>query len=190
MRILAYGAGVTLLAFGATLAVLSWVNGPKETSAPDMMPNADGSVAMAAKGMAGGGDMTMGTDMTHSHPMREVAAGLPVPAVTHLVFPDAMDGYNIQILTENFTFTPSAINRDIVPNEGHAHLYVNGEKVLRVYGRWVHLPASFLVTGANVVTVTLNANDHSEWANDGMAIGSSVIVVKPDLSADGMRQSL
>lgn len=177
MKTVTYGAVVSLLAFGATLAVLSWVNEPDETDIRETMTHANAPVAMTAE------RMDMGAEMTHSHPQREVAADLPIPAVTHLVFPDAMDGYNIQIVTKNFTFTPSAINKDIVSNEGHAHLYVNGEKVSRVYGNWIHLPAEQLVTGANVVSVTLNANDHSEWAKDGITIGSSVIVVKPDLLA-------
>lgn len=102
-----------------------------------------------------------------------------MPSVTHLVFPDAMDGFNIQILTENFTFTPSAINGEVMQNEGHAHLYVNGEKIQRVYGNWVHLPSSLLVSGANAVTITLNANDHSEWAVNGAALASTVIVFMP-----------
>lgn len=127
------------------------------------------------------GDMSMDSEaMAHDHPLREVAVGTPVPTVTHLVFPDAMDGYNIQILTSNFTFTPAGINRAVVEGEGHAHLYVNGSKVSRIYGSWIHLPSAALAAGVNVVSVTLNANDHSEWAQDGVAIASSVQVIKAE----------
>lgn len=123
-----------------------------------------------------------GDGMAHDHPLLNVPTDAPIPTVTHLVFPDAMDGYNFQIITQNFTFTPAAINSTPVANEGHAHLYVNGQKISRIYGNWVHLPASLLVDGPNAVSITLNANDHSEWAVDGAAISSTVIVIKPQAS--------
>ncbi|MEO9516413.1 MAG: hypothetical protein ABJH45_19530 [Paracoccaceae bacterium] len=123
-------------------------------------------------------DICTATDMgaMHKHPPREVAAGGPIPSVSHLMFPDMMDGYNMQILPVNFDFTPAAINREAQDNEGHAHIYVNGVKVSRVYAPWFHLSAELLQAGPNEVTVTLNANDHSEWAIDGVAISSTVIV--------------
>jgi hypothetical protein len=37
-------------------------------------------------------------------------------------------------------------------------LYINGEKVSRVYGPWLHLPT--LPPGRNEITVELNANNH------------------------------
>lgn len=68
----------------------------------------------------------------HQHPPREVAAGAQAPSITHLVFPDAMDGYNVQILARDFDFTPAAISRNVRENEGHAHVYINGVKIARV----------------------------------------------------------
>ncbi|MBU2936505.1 MULTISPECIES: hypothetical protein [Pacificibacter] len=118
----------------------------------------------------------------HQHPLRSVSPNLPVPTVSHLVFPDAMDGYNIQILTKNYEFTPAAINREAVDNEGHAHIYVNGTKISRVYSNWFHLPSSYLQPGDNLITVTLNANDHSEWAIGDTQIASTVRVVRSSVS--------
>ncbi|MEP3442481.1 MAG: hypothetical protein ABJN72_13480 [Sulfitobacter sp.] len=115
----------------------------------------------------------------HQHPPRSVREGLPVPAVNHLMFPDIMDGYNVQIITQNFTFTPAAINRAPKDNEGHAHIYVNDTKIARIYGNWYHLPAEMLASGDNKVRVTLNANDHSEWAVDGVPISSTVNIQVP-----------
>ncbi|WP_163847178.1 hypothetical protein [Pseudooceanicola aestuarii] len=117
--------------------------------------------------------------MTHQHPPREVSPDLPVPGVTHLMFPDIMGGYNVQILVRDFRFTPANINRDPQDNEGHAHIYVNGVKVARVYSDWYHLPAEFVQPGENEVKVTLNANDHGEWAVDGVPISSVVRIVLP-----------
>jgi hypothetical protein len=116
----------------------------------------------------------------HQHPLRNVSPDKPVPSVTHLVFPDIMGGYNVQIIPRNFEFTAAAINREVKNNQGHAHIYVNGIKVSRVYSKWYYLSAGFLKPGVNTVSVTLNANDHSEWAINGGRILSNVRVVKAE----------
>lgn len=189
MRNLVYGAVVTLLAFVCSMVVLSWRGTNTEPEAAQAAVSAAFDAAQkqsicSAENLTGA-DMPakMDAGMSHTHPLREVATELPVPTITHLVFPDEMDGYNVQILTQNFTFTPSAINKDVVANEGHAHLYINGEKIFRVYGDWLHIPSNLLVEGANAVSVTLNANDHSGWAKDGIPIGSTVMVVKRESDA-------
>lgn len=171
MRIALFAGAVAIATFAVSLTALFWLAAPAQT--------ASSAAAMAEFEAALQGEMCTASrpqEAAHDHPMIAVAAGAAVPTVTHLVFPDAIDGYNIQILTENFTFTPAAINRQAAQNEGHAHLYVNGRKLSRIYGPWAHLPSSALVTGANVVSVSLNANDHSEWAIDGVPITSTVIV--------------
>lgn len=118
-------------------------------------------------------------DTSHSHAAVTVDPDLPVPSVTMLVFPDAMDGYNVQILTQNFEFTPAAINTDVVPNQGHAHIYINGQKIARVYGNWFHLPSTLFTQEVSAVTVSLNANDHGTWAHpDGSLIISTVPVIR------------
>jgi len=117
--------------------------------------------------------------LSQMHPLRPVADGAPVPAVSHLVFPDVSGGYNVQILAQNFRFTPAAINTAAQQNEGHAHIYVNGVKYARVYSEWFHLPAEALRPSMNEVRVTLNANDHSEWAVDGAAVAATVMVTRP-----------
>jgi hypothetical protein len=116
----------------------------------------------------------------HDHPLLPVSADLPVPSVTHLMFSDVMGGFNLQILARNFEFTPAAINRQPEYNSGHAHVYVNGVKYARVYSPWFHLPTNALKVGENFIKVTLNANNHSEWAKDGKAISSVVKIVIPE----------
>ena len=117
-------------------------------------------------------------DMTHSHGMIEVNENRPIPTVAISAMKDTKDGYNLLITTENYNFTPEAIAQDSVQREGHAHLYVNGTKVARLYGNWFHLPNSELDDGENVIQVTLNANDHRDWVVDGATISSSVTVSK------------
>ncbi|MFK7874379.1 MAG: YHYH protein [Paracoccaceae bacterium] len=150
--------------------------------APYMIDCYHGEIEVAANsGPDGGG----GPDLTnakveHNHRALAVDPELPIPSLTFLAFPGTMDGYNVQILSQNFTFTPASINRDNIANEGHAHIYVDGAKIAQVYGNWYHLPASFLKPGANAVTVTLNANDHSTWAlPEGELIASTVAVIRP-----------
>ncbi|MCB1677041.1 MAG: hypothetical protein KDI01_12180 [Halioglobus sp.] len=110
----------------------------------------------------------------HNHPMREIDRALPIPTVSLAVEPDKMDGFNLEVLTENFTFAPERVNTDAVANEGHAHIYVNGTKIARLYGPWFNLSGKYLEDGINTIEVTLNANDHSEWAIDGAHIQTTV----------------
>ena len=142
------------LTIGASLAVVVMTLLPMshDLMSPDMGA-ADMNMDMENMSDAGA---------AHQHPPREVSAALPQPSVTHLVFPDVMGGYNVQILPVNFKFTPAAINRAPQDNEGHAHIYVNGLKLARVYSNWYHLSVEALAPGENDVSVTLNANDHSE----------------------------
>ncbi|MDX2228903.1 MAG: hypothetical protein NW220_04670 [Leptolyngbyaceae cyanobacterium bins.349] len=105
----------------------------------------------------------------HSHPKVEVPPGQPVPTVNLVVRPDAMNGWNLEVKVTNFTFAPERINtKSTSVNEGHAHLYVNGQKVSRLYGAWYHLPS--LPPGTHNITVTLNTNDHGDLMYQGQPI--------------------
>jgi hypothetical protein len=96
------------------------------------------------------------------------------PKVELVVVEDAKSGYNIKIITTDFMFTPENVNGDNVVGEGHAHLYVDGEKIGRVYGNYYHYNGSF--EGTKTFMVTLNANDHSEYTVDGEPIVAKVAV--------------
>jgi hypothetical protein len=80
---------------------------------------------------------------------------------------------NLHIMVQGFTFAPELVNGPITPAAGHAHVYVNGEKVARAYGPYLLL--SGVETG-DVVRVTLNANDHTTWGLDGMPLAAETIV--------------
>ena len=90
------------------------------------------------------------------------------PTVDFEVIEDAKSGWNVHIKTTNFTFAPNNVNGQNATGEGHAHLYVDGEKVARVYGEYFHYDENF--DGSKTFKVTLNANDHSEYAVNGLAI--------------------
>ena len=120
-------------------------------------------------------DYSAGHAAGHNHDtMVSLPAGPGAPALEISLEPDPVSGWNLHIVTDNFTFAPDRAGLAHTPGEGHAHVYVNGEKVARVYGPWFHLPA--LPEGRSLVEVTLNANDHSALAVDGKALKASVTV--------------
>lgn len=120
-----------------------------------------------------------GVEMNHaSHALLEIDPQLPVPEVSLEVLSDKKDGYNLHINTKNFTFTPEKVNEVSSPNTGHAHIFINGTKLTRVYSGWYYVSSDTLKAGENIISVTLNANDHSEWTKNGAHIESTVKVFK------------
>lgn len=76
---------------------------------------------------------------------------------------DEKSGVNIKVDFENFILTPQNTSHHEAEGEGHMHLYVNGYKVARVYSEWFHIDDSYLDSGENEITVTLNTNLHNVW---------------------------
>lgn len=113
------------------------------------------------------------------HKELDVSAWPSVPRVTIAVTPDAMSGYNLEIQTENFAFAPQRASSSALPNEGHAHLMVDGKKLARVYGNWFHIPVEAVsAPGTHEIHVTLNANDHSDLVHDGAVIEARYSLTK------------
>lgn len=94
----------------------------------------------------------------HAHRVLEIPQGEAIPTVDVIVHPDAQRGWNLEIKVENFAFAPERVNESSQFSEGHAHLYVNGIKITRLYGSWYYLEA--LEPGQYEVTVSLNTNAH------------------------------
>lgn len=111
--------------------------------------------------------------MMHDTPLAVPAADAPQVAIE--VSRDAMAGYNLHVMTQNFAFSPRNASSANVTGEGHAHVYVNGEKLSRLYGSWMHLAS--LPKGEVLVEVTLNTNDHRPLAVDGAVISASQTLV-------------
>jgi hypothetical protein len=113
----------------------------------------------------------------HHHGAIAIPPGQPIPTVNLIVLPDAEKGWNLDVQVTNFRFVPESVNVDSKTTEGHAHLYVNGEKVTRLYGNWYYL--SELPSGRNEITVTLNTNQHEDLMHDGQRIKATAIVEVP-----------
>ena len=120
------------------------------------------------------------SSMNHTdHPHIQVAEGRVSPEIELDAIKDSKGGYNLHIITKNFSFTPQDAGKAPVQNTGHAHVFVNGAKIARAYGEWFYVGADALATGLNVITVSLNANEHSMWvAKNGDEIEASVEVDK------------
>jgi len=108
----------------------------------------------------------------HVHAPFDVTDSPMRPDVQLTVEPDKHAGWNIQVTTTNFRFTPDRTGTEPVAGEGHAHLYLDGNKVARMYGPWYHIPDPGI--GPHELRVALNANDHSEFAFDGTPVQAVV----------------
>lgn len=123
-------------------------------------------------------EQEMNMNKMSTHTMLEVDKRILPPSVSVDVIKDEKDGYNIYLKTKNYRFTPEKVNSESIQGEGHAHIYVNGIKVARLYGEWFYLPSNELREGENIIEVTLNSNDHSEWVIDGVHISAEAVVIK------------
>lgn len=106
------------------------------------------------------------------HSLLEASSENPYPTVRLAAYPDPVSGWNLHIVTENFQFAPQSAGREHVDGEGHAHLYLDDQKIARLYGAWYHLGA--LEPGTHQLKVTLNTNNHELYAVNGNAVVDSL----------------
>lgn len=115
-----------------------------------------------------------GTPHAHgvkAHPVKTIPADAPhPPAVKMRLVRDAHDpsGVNLFLEVKNFRFVPQEVNKTSKVHEGHAHLYVNGKKRTRLYGRAYFLQG--LPRGLVKIRVTLNTNKHEDLRHRGKLI--------------------
>ena len=113
-------------------------------------------------------------DHNHSHKALDISDNSDIPTLAINASPDAIKGWNLEIKTTNFTFTPENLNQASIPNQGHAHLYINGKKVTRIYGNWYYI--SELPKGDNKIKVTLNTDNHENLVYQGQIISDRIII--------------
>ena len=88
----------------------------------------------------------------------------PSPEITLMALngPNAQ-GADISLNVENFIFVRVADDAPHVANEGHAHIYLNGLKLGRLYDTMFTLGA--IPTGTYDLLVGLNSNTHQPYMN-------------------------
>lgn len=114
----------------------------------------------------------MGHAMDHDTPLEVDPATAPTLEIA--LSKDPMSGYNLHVMVERFAFSPQQASLAHAEGQGHAHVYVNGQKQGRLYGPWVHLAA--LPKGEVTVEVTLNSNNHQPLSVNGTPIKASTAV--------------
>jgi len=119
-----------------------------------------------------------------AHQAYLVTENEPAPTLNVRVFDDPVSGWNLQLVTENFTFAPYHTGLDHIPGEGHGHLYINETKITRILGPWYHLDS--LLEGENIVRVALSTNDHKYYmVNDQIVEASVLITAQPSDKQEG-----
>ena len=118
----------------------------------------------------------LGADAMHSG-TATVVSETPV-SVAITAEPDAHGGVDVQIATEGFQFAPDSVDQPHTPGAGHAHIYVDGVKLGRVFESDYHIDP--LSPGQHEIRVSLNTNDHGDLVYDGTKVESTVTVTVPD----------
>ncbi len=119
----------------------------------------------------------------HEHKLLELDASTPVPEIALAVFRDETDGINLHIRTNRYELNSPNAKPHSNYLSGHAHLFVNGKKVQRVYAQYVHLPKDLFKQGINQIAVSLNSHQHENYTKKGQNIVGSVFIdfSKPEL---------
>lgn len=110
----------------------------------------------------------------------EVPETMAIPAVGIDVTADPSSGQNLQVTLANFAITPEKASTDPADGQGHLHLYVDGERVLRFYNEWLHLS---LEPGDHTIDVEVSANNHSAYTIGGEPIRASASITVPESEA-------
>jgi len=118
-------------------------------------------------------EMSQGMDHSHDS-LVSLPVGADAPILKIDVLKDPMSGWNLHVMTTNFRFAPDHASLPHVAGEGHAHVYVNGSKIARLYGQWMHI--ADLPDGEAAIKVTLNSNDHSQLAVGNVPLEATVSV--------------
>lgn len=164
-----------LLALAAAVAMTAAAcgadDGTDETTTEDPAAAGQQSDAMADdamddEAMAGGG---------HDHgDVLDVPEAMAIPEVGFRAEADPVAGMNVFIDVANFAITPENASTEPVDGEGHLHLYVDGERVMRFYNTAIHIGG--LSEGDHEIAVEASANNHSAYAIDGEAIRATETV--------------
>jgi hypothetical protein len=139
-----------------------------------------------SSGHTGGADEHLGStgqaSASAAHDMESMAppepiewpAGRPAPKLVLTATPDSMGGFNVRVRMANFRLAPEHTGGKPTAGEGHLHLYVDGQKLTRLYGPWFYLEG--LGQGAHALRVDAMANNHAPYHRGGSPIFATTAV--------------
>jgi copper(I)-binding protein len=114
------------------------------------------------------------SELTLRAGLYEPSADEPVPAITLTAQPEGEGRWRIAVDIGDFDLDKSAVDSAHVPNQGHAHYYIDNVKIGRLFApEFVTDP---LPPGPHQIAVTLNTNDHRAYAKDGRPITATITV--------------
>jgi copper(I)-binding protein len=197
------GAASTFLGASSPQAQMLMVMNPGHDGAALIVPGG-GKASLAMDGAhlmlrGGGDDFTQGgfipltlsfangqqvsTRVIHagSTTMDHSGAGVSTsPAPTLTLIPPAQvdaDGFEMRLSIENFAFVRVEDGTPHVPVEGHAHIYLNGLKLGRLYDTRFDIGA--LSPGSYDLRVALNSHDHRPYLADGVPVAAQFAFTIP-----------
>ncbi|MEH6710102.1 MAG: hypothetical protein V7733_02735 [Paraglaciecola polaris] len=124
----------------------------------------------------------MASTEIHEHKALDIGEGTPIPKIELSAYRDPLDGVNIHVEIDNYLLNAPNLAVNTPDNkvggilQGHAHVFVNGIKRQRLYGKDVHIPQSWLEAGVNQVAISLNSHQHENWMSGDHNIVGSVFL--------------
>jgi hypothetical protein len=114
------------------------------------------------------------------------------PSATLDIKKDPTGGFNVHVVTTNFIWRPEMASMQHVPGEGHAHVYLDGRKIMRIYNEWFHLNTYQFSTkaGEQLLSIEFVGNDHAPYTIQGLPVGAQELVdvpgdeIQPDSRGD------
>ena len=87
----------------------------------------------------------------------------------------------MHVVTSNFVWRPELASLKHTPGEGHAHVFLDGRKIMRIYNEWFHLNTYQFSTrsGEQLLSIEFVGNDHAPYTIDGLPVGAEQIVDVP-----------
>ena len=94
---------------------------------------------------------------------------------------DPTGGFNVHVVTSNFVWRPEMASMQHVAGEGHAHVYLDGRKIMRIYNEWFHLNTyQFSIRpGEQLLSIEFVGNDHAPYTIQGLPVGVERLVDVP-----------
>ena len=103
------------------------------------------------------------------------------PQATLDIQKDPTGGFNVHVVTTNFVWRPEMASMQHIPGEGHAHVYLDGRKIMRIYNEWFHLNTFQFSTkpGEQLLSIEFVGNDHAPYTIKGLPVGAQQLVDVP-----------